>query len=286
MTAPLRLGALVALVMTAFAANSLLNRAAVGPGQIDALTFAAVRTGAGAITLAALVLLGGRRWHQPPAALAIGALSLVTYMVCFSLAYRRLDAGVGALILFGGVQLTMFAGGVIGGERPRPARVAGALLALAGLAWMVWPHGGARIDPDFAGLMALAALGWGIYSLNGRRTTDALAATAGNFVAAAPICVLAVLVLGHPDIAPSATGIGLAVVSGAVTSGLGYALWYAVLPRLEASLAALAQLTVPVIAMAGGMALLDERVGPATLMAAALVLAGVALGSLAGRRKG
>ncbi len=286
MTAPLRLGALVALVMTAFAANSLLNRAAVGPGHIDALTFAAVRTVAGAVTLAALALIAGRLRRPPAAALAIGALSLVTYMVCFSLAYRRLDAGVGALILFGGVQITMFAGGILGGERPRPARVAGALLALAGLAWMVLPRGTGDTDAGYAGLMALAAVGWGIYSLNGRRATDALAATAANFVAAAPICVLAALMLPHPDIAPSAAGIALAVVSGAITSGLGYALWYAVLPRLEASLAALAQLTVPVIAMAGGAALLGERIGPATLMAAALVLAGVALGSFAGRRKG
>ncbi len=285
MTDWLRLTFLVAIVMTAFAANSLLNRAAVGAGEIGALPFAVVRTLAGAIALVALV--GLRRRAALPRArfLSVGALSLATYMIGFSLAYLRLDAGAGALILFGGVQLTMFAGALIGGERPPALRWGGAALALSGLAWMVWPSGGAALDAGFAGLMGIAALGWGVYSLNGRQSADPLAATAANFVLAAPICAVAVLFAPTgPDMTEaSVTGLALAVVSGAVTSGLGYALWYAVLPRLEASVAALAQLTVPVIALSGGVLVLGEQVDPVTVAAAALVLGGVALGTIARR---
>lgn len=287
MTSPIRLFAAVALVMTAFAANSILNRAAVGTGGIGPLDFAAIRTASGAIALAALVFASNGSWRMSARRLIVGALSLLVYMLGFSLAYLRLDAGAGALILFGGVQITMFAGALAGGERPRPARWAGAALALTGLALMVWPAAGARVDPLSAGLMALAAAGWGVYSLNGRHVADPLAATAANFLLAAPLCVAAALFATGAEGLGAATGRGivLAVISGVVTSGLGYALWYSVLPRLAASTAALAQLTVPVIAFAGGVAILGETPQLATVFAAVLVLGGVAFGTMAGSRQ-
>jgi drug/metabolite transporter (DMT)-like permease len=275
---------LVALVMVAFAANSLLNRAAVGQGEIGATAFAAVRTLAGAVTLAALMLLRRRGGLPSGRVVAVGALSLATYMIGFSVAYLRLDAGIGALILFGGVQLTMFAGGLAGGERPAPRRWIGSGVALGGLVWMFWPTHGVQIDPAAALAMGAAALGWGVYSLNGRRTTDPLGATAANFVLAAPLCLIAVVLLPSPTSA-TAHGILLAVISGAVTSGLGYALWYTLLPRLTATAASLTQPSVPVIVLLGGALLLGEAVAPATMLAAALVLGGVAFGSLPGRQR-
>jgi drug/metabolite transporter (DMT)-like permease len=282
-TAALRLGALVFVVMLAFAANSVLNRAAVGGGEVGALTFALIRNVAGAVMLVLLLAIRGQAHFPAPGVTAVGALSLATYMIGFSVAYLRLDAGIGALILFGGVQLTMFAGGLIGGEGPGARRWAGSAMALAGLAWMVWPTHGVAVDPTAALAMATAALGWGVYSLNGRRTTDPLAATAANFALAVPLCAVA-LRLAAENVPATPFGILLAIFSGAITSGLGYALWYTVLPRLTATAASLTQPSVPVIVLLGGAVVLGEAVAPATMLAAVLVLGGVALGSLPGRR--
>ena len=284
MTPALRLGALVAAVMTAFAANSLLNRAAVGAGEIGALDFAALRTVAGAVALAILVRLRGRPVAPDPRSLATGSLSLATYMIGFSFAYLALDAGVGALILFGGVQLTMFAAGLAGGERPPVRRWWGSAAALAGLVWMVWPTHGVAVEPWAALSMGAAALGWAVYSLNGRRTGDPLAATAVNFAVAAPICAFATLML--PDSTEmTVSGVLLAVISGAMTSGLGYALWYTLLPRLTATAASLTQPAVPAIVLLGGALLLGEPVAAATVLAAALVLGGVLTGSVPVRQR-
>lgn len=279
----MRLALLTALVMTAFAANSLLNRAALTGEGTDALTIAAIRLASGAAALSALVLATRGANAFRAAAGVIGPLSLLAYMLGFSLAYRTLDAGLGALILFGTVQLTMFGGGLIAGERPPPARWTGAALALAGLGWMVWPSGPVQVPPGAAALMAAAGVGWGVYSLHGRRAADPLSATAMNFLLATPAAAALLLL---PGAAPRAdpSGVALALAAGVLTSGLGYALWYAVLPRLLPSAAALAQLTVPVIALAGGALILAEPVAPATALAAALVLGGVAIGLLFGTR--
>jgi drug/metabolite transporter (DMT)-like permease len=277
----MRLGLLTALVMTAFAANSVLNRLALAEGNIGPAGFAVVRLAAGAAMLAALVLArGGRLPVRAPGRL-LGAGSLALYMLGFSFAYVTLDAGLGALILFGGVQITMFAGAALAGEPIPPRRRAGAALAFAGLVWLLWPGGAAAPDPVGAALMVAAALGWGLYSLAGRRVTDPLAATAANFAVALPVAVLALLVAADMGGA-TAKGIAAAVTSGALTSGLGYALWYAVLPQLGASRAAVAQLTVPVIALAGGAAVLGEAPGLRLILAGGVVLGGVWL-SLARR---
>jgi drug/metabolite transporter (DMT)-like permease len=277
----MRLLSLTALVMLAFAANSVLNRMAVGAGEIGAVDFALIRLVAGAVVLAVLVALRGRRAGLGGAT-ATGVAGLLVYLFGFSLAYGQLDAGTGALILFGVVQVTMFAGALRAGEAVPPRRWAGAGLALGGLAVLVAPVGADAVGGGWAGVAAMAAAGagWGLYSLAGRGARDALAATAGNFVLAVVPGVGIALVIGVDLAGASMRGIGLAVVSGAVTSGLGYALWYAVLPALGAGRAAVAQLTVPLIAAAGGAALLGEAVGWRFAVAAGLVLGGVLWASL------
>ena len=277
----MRLFALSAVVMVAFAANSLLNRAAVGGGLIDALPFALIRVIAGALVLGPLA----RAW--PGRANLLPALWLTLYLVGFSLAYVALDAGIGALILFAGVQITMLAGAVIGGERPPARRFIGAGVALTGLAALLLPGTGAVPAMTPALLMAVAALGWGLYSLAGRGAASPLRATAANFLLAAPMVAAAAVPFGWGTFDPGGMqgrGVVLAVISGAITSGLGYALWYAVLPQLGAARAAVAQLTVPVIALTAGAALLGERLSTGALIAAAVVLTGVALATLPPRR--
>lgn len=272
----MRLFLLTALTMLAFAANSVLNRWAVGPGHIGAVEFAVIRLVAGAVTLVLLVLWqrGGLAWPGRKGRVA-GVAGLSAYLIGFSLAYRGLDAGTGALVLFGTVQVTMFAGALLSGEAVPARRWAGAGLALGGLAIIAAPATAGMLP---LALMAGAGLGWGVYSLAGRGAVDPLAATAWNFLLSVPLVVPFGLLAGVA--APDAVGVALAVVSGAVTSGLGYALWYAVLPRLGAARAAVAQLTVPVIAALGGAVLLAEVPDLRFWLAAALVLGGVALASL------
>lgn len=276
-----RLIVLTTLTMVAFAANSLLNRAALVGGDTGPAAFAALRLISGAICLSALVAMRGglpRLWGRQR---AIGAGSLALYVLGFSFAYVALDAGVGALILFGMVQLTMFGGALAGGDRPHPARWIGSCLALIGLAGLVWPGAAAAPPLLAAALMAAAGLGWGIYSLAGRGATDPLKETAANFLCASPLALL--LWLAFPD-GLTAEGAVLAVVSGALTSGLGYALWYSLLPRLEATVAALTQLTVPVTAVAGGALFLAEPLTLRVALTSAVILGGVAYGILGQRR--
>lgn len=278
----MRLFLLTALTMCAFAANSVLNRLALQGHWIGPLDFAAIRLGSGAAALWLLALGAGRQVRFAGRRRLLGGAALLTYMLGFSLAYLALSAGVGALILFGGVQITMFAGALMAAEPVPPRRWAGAGLALGGLGWLLWPAaggGGTALGPALA--MGCAAVGWGIYSLSGRREGDALAATAANFVLAAPVAVGVALIAGFGGRVPfSLPGIGLALLSGMVTSGLGYALWYAILPKLGAARAAAAQLSVPVIAAFGGMTVLGETMSPRFVLAAMLVLGGVGLATL------
>ncbi|SNS17725.1 DMT family transporter [Antarctobacter heliothermus] len=278
----MRLPILIALTMVAFAANSVLNRAALAAGGIDAVSFGSIRLWSGAVVLVLLgLLLRGRVVLGGPGRVA-GVLGLVLYIYGFSVAYVALDAGLGALILFGTVQVTMFGGSLIGGERPPLLRWMGAAMAFGGLIWLLWPGGGLELSLVHGAAMVLAGVGWGIYSLAGRRADDPLLATGANFVLAAPIGFLLGLALPvSPEaVAPEVSGIVLAVISGAVTSGLGYALWYHVLPQVTGSIAAVAQLTVPVIAMAGGMIFLGEAVTADFMVASMVVLGGVALSVL------
>ena len=282
----MRLFLLTALTMIAFAANSVLNRMALAGGGIDAMSFGTIRLIAGAVMLGALslALRGGVRLGGKGRIAGVAALLL--YIYGFSTAYTVLDAGLGALILFGVVQITMFAGGLIAREAVPPRRALGAALAFAGLGWLLWPGAGPQVSVAHGLMMAAAGLGWGIYSLAGRRSTDALQGTAANFLLAAPAGLALGLALPSEGVRLGAEGIALAVLSGAVTSGLGYALWYRILPDLPSSSAAVAQLTVPVIAMLGGVLLLGETLGLPLIGASLVVLGGVALSvvPLRGRR--
>jgi drug/metabolite transporter (DMT)-like permease len=271
----MRLLLLTALVMLAFAGNSLLNRLALaGADGTGPAAFALVRLASGAAVLLAIVILRSRKADWAALVRPLGAGALALYVLGFSFAYVTLQAGVGALILFGGVQITMFAGALLQGERIAPRRWLGAGIAFAGLVVLLWPQGAAVPDGKGAALMAAAAVGWGVYSLLGRGASDPTGATAVNFALALPLGVIVFVM--QPD-GLGARGAVLAVVSGALTSGAGYALWYAVLPRLAPSAAAVAQLTVPVIAAAGGLLLLGELPGARFILASALVLGGVGL---------
>ncbi|MFD1159182.1 DMT family transporter [Roseovarius aestuarii] len=274
----MRLFLLTSLTMIAFAANSVLNRMALAGGGIDAVSFGLIRllSGAAVLALLCMVLRGGLRLGG--AGRIAGVIALLVYLYGFSTAYRGLDAGLGALILFGVVQITMFTWGLVQAE-PMPARRwFGAALAFSGLAWLLWPGGSTSVSLVHGLLMALAGVGWGVYSLAGKLSRDALQGTAANFILAAPIGALVGYVL--PAVEPTVLttqGVVLAIVCGAVTSGMGYALWYSVLPSLASSVAAVAQLTVPVIAMAGGMIFLGEVLTLQFALASLLVLGGVAL---------
>jgi len=271
----MQLALLTALAMLAFAANSLLNRAGVEHGGIGPMEFALVRVAGGALVLAALVAMRGGRLPLWQRGRVLGAVSLTAYMIGFSGAYLALDAGLGALILFGVVQVSMFAWASWRGAVPKGRQLAGAALAFGGLAWLLWPGGAAPVDAPSAALMVIAGVGWAAYTLSGRTSPDPLGATAANFLLCLPLTGLAVLAFGAGNWA--LPGVLLAMISGGLTSGLGYALWYAVLPRIEAGTAAVVQLSVPVIALATGALLLGESLGPRLLLAGAIVLAGIAL---------
>lgn len=272
----MRLVLLILLTLVAFAANSILNRLAVGAGLADPGSFAVIRVAAGALMLVLLVRWKGGSLPLGSGRRIAGAGSLAVYMVGFSVGYLTLDAGIGALILFGVVQIAMFAISAWRGAAPTARQIAGAAVALVGLTVVLWPAGDWRVDPLGAFCMFAAGTGWAIYTLEGRGETDALAGTAANFVWCLPLTALAPLIDGVPQ-GVEAKGIALAVVSGAVTSGLGYALWYSVLPRITAVTAALLMVAVPLLAVAGGIALLGESLTPRFALGTVLVLGGIVL---------
>ena len=273
MNSALRIPLLTTLAMLAFAGNSLLCRLALRDTGIDAASFTAIRLGSGALILAAILMLRGKRptagGSWPMAAM------LFAYAVCFSFAYRDLTAATGALLLFGAVQLTMMGYGLWTGERIGGLRLVGLLLALGGLVWLLLP--GLAAPPWLEAMLMLAAgASWGVYSLLGKGAGDPTAATGGNFLRTLPFAaalMLATATAGTVD----HTGAFYAVLSGAVTSGLGYVLWYAVLPMLRATSAATVQLCVPAIAALGGAMLLAEPVTVRLLVASVAVLGGIAL---------
>jgi drug/metabolite transporter (DMT)-like permease len=267
------LALLTSLALIAFAANSLICRAALGGGAIDAGSFTALRLLSGAV-----VLLAVRRASRRPTAAGRGLVQpamLFLYAAAFSFAYRSLDVGTGALLLFGAVQATMILAGLRSGERFGLAEAAGLLVALTGLVWLVAP-GVTAPSPRGAALMGAAGVAWGLYSLRGRGSQDPVGDTARNFAIAAAAGLLFVPGSLSGGLV-TARGAALAVLSGAVTSGLGYVLWFAALPRLSAIRAAILQLPVPAITAAGGVLFLGERVSARLVLAAMLILGGVGL---------
>jgi drug/metabolite transporter (DMT)-like permease len=271
-----RIVALTAITMVAFAANSLLCRAALRGGAIDAPMFTAIRLVSGAIVLVAITQA---RRDAPPVRSAgswRAAASLAIYAIAFSLAYLRLAASTGALILFGAAQLTMIGGGLVRGERPTVRQWIGFAVAATGLVMLNLPSLEAP-PPAGAALMFAAGVTWGLYSLFGRAATRPLAANAGNFVRAVPMCALFVAFALATSMHVTAYGAALAIASGAITSGLGYCIWYAVLPSLGATRAAIVQLSVPVIAALGGIALLHEPLHRHVVVGGSVILGGLAL---------
>ena len=268
--------ALTTATMIAFAANSLLCRAALHGGTIDALSFTAIRFLSGALVLIAITQARRSpddtgRHGSWGAAIALGG-----YAITFSLAYLRLGAGAGALLLFGSVQFTMIAGGLVRGERPSLRQWFGLVVAGVGMVVINLPS----LDPPPPGdaaLMIAAGVGWGLYSLGGRGAKRPIRATAGNFVRCLPFTLAYGAIAVAATAQVTARGAALAVVSGVVTSGLGYCVWYAVLPSLGAARGAIVQLSVPVIAAVGAIVLLDEPLRRDVAIGGAIILGGLAL---------
>ena len=264
--------------LVAFAANSVLCRVALGETAIDAASFSTIRLMSGAAALLVLSwlvrargapLLGGD-WGS--------ATILFLYAVPFSFAYVSLSTGTGALILFAAVQCTMLAVALRSGERPGALEWVGFSAAVVGLVYLVSP-GVAAPTPLGAGLMALAGVAWGTYSLRGRGVTTPVAATAGNFVRTVPFAlVLSLVMLRQAELSPR--GVFLAVGSGAVTSGVGYVVWYTALRGLSVTRAAMVQLTVPVVAAVGGVVVLAETVSLRLVVASVVILSGVGLAAV------
>lgn len=267
--------ALTLLALLAFASNSLLTRLALGSHQIDAATFTAIRLGAGAVVLALVVRAQAGTWKPLSGRSAKGPIALFAYAVPFSFAYLRIGAAVGALVLFGVVQITMIGYGIVRGERPTALAWVGLGLATAGLAALTVPSV-ARPDAWGLLLMTIAGVSWAVYSLVGKTSPDPVAANARSFLWSSPVAILVAFVM-HTSVAASGRGIVLAVVSGAVTSGLGYTVWYRALRRLSVTQAAVAQLSVPVIAALGAAAVLEERLSARLVLSGAAVLCGVGL---------
>jgi drug/metabolite transporter (DMT)-like permease len=275
--------------LTGFAANSLLCRAALGSGAIDAWSFTAVRLGAGAAALGLLQRLMAGRAGRGGASVSAdrastgsftSALALYAYAGAFSLAYLRLPTGVGALVLFACVQATMLGWSIARGARPTASEWIGLCVAGAGLVLLALP-GATKPDALGLALMAVAGIAWGVYSLRGRGIRSPLAATSGNFARSLPMALIALFaasLLGSLRAQPR--GVGLALASGALASGLGYSLWYLALPGLSATRAALVQLLVPVFAAAGGILLLGENLSPRIGLSGGLILGGVGVAVL------
>ena len=280
-----RIFVLTLLAMMAFAGNSLLCRLALKYTTIDAASFTTVRLVSASVVLC--LLAGGVRGSWKGGGNWPSAFALFAYAAGFSFAYMSLPAATGALLLFGAVQATMIGYGMWAGERMQPLQIAGLVFALCGLVALVLP-GLASPPPGSALLMLGAGVAWGVYSLRGRASPSGkggtggagagspITVTAGNFVRTVPLTLgLSLLMAGSVSL--DGPGVWYGVMSGALTSGIGYAIWYRVLPALKAASAATVQLSVPVIAAAGGVILIGEPVSLRLVLASIAILAGIAL---------
>ena len=270
---PTRVFILTLLAMIAFASNSLLCRLALKHTTIDAASFTFVRIFSGAVALWLIMKMRGATWKK--AGNWSSALALFIYAAAFSFAYNTLSAGTGALLLFGAVQATMILWGLRKGESLHARQLIGLAVAVTGLVLLLFPGLSA---PPFRGsiLMLSAGIAWGIYSLRGKEEKNPVGATAGNFLRAVPFAA-AVSIILLPSARLDSLGIGYAVLSGAITSGLGYVIWYTALPGLKATSAATVQLSVPVLTAIGGILLLGEPITLRFLLASVAVVGGIAL---------
>jgi drug/metabolite transporter (DMT)-like permease len=273
-----RIATATIFALLAFAANSILCRMALRVATIDPLTFTSIRIVSGAITLALVLLFRSRKVHMGGS--WISALELIGYAATFSVAYMALTAGTGALLLFGAVQVVMIAAGYRAGERINRAVAVGWLAAVGGIIALTLPSvSSPPLSASF--LMLLAGIAWGLYSLRGRRSSEPIAETAGNFVRAVPIALILNALMFTKAFCTS-RGVLLAVLSGALASGLGYAAWYTALPRMRSMTAANLQLCVPVIAALFGAVLFKEAITTRLIVASIFVLGGVFIATRAG----
>lgn len=271
----MRLALLTFLALLAFAGNSLLCRVALAHTTIDAASFTTVRLVSGALVLWLLARLHYAKTAAVGQGNWLSALALFAYAAGFSFAYTELDTGMGALILFGAVQATMIGYGIWRGERLALWQWLGLGLALLGLAVLLWP-GDAGTSLPAALLMLAAGMAWGLYSLRGKGAGHPLQVTAGNFVLAVPMALLLSLVF-FANARFDVIGLSYALLSGILTSGVGYAIWYSVLPQLTASSAATLQLSVPLLAAVAGILLLQEPVTVRLVLAALAICCGITL---------
>jgi drug/metabolite transporter (DMT)-like permease len=272
-----------AFALVCFAFNSILCRLALKSDEIDAASFTTVRIVSGAATLFLIFWFFGKKDAESAKGNWLSAFFLFAYAVCFSFAYVNLTIATGALILFGSVQATMIFAAIASGERPKILEWIGLLGALGGLIYLVFP-GLSAPSPAHSALMVLAGVAWGIYTLRGRKSTNPLADTTGNFLRAAPLAIASALPF-LANIHSSQKGIVFAILSGAIASGLGYSVWYAALRFHTATRAAILQLSVPLLTAVGGVIFLSEEIAPRLIVAALLILGGIALAIFAKKKK-
>lgn len=280
---------LASIALIAFAGNSVLCRLALESGAIDPASFTTARLISGAAFLYLLVSLGGVARVQAHSERStavkggwLGAFSLFVYAASFSFAYLSLDTGVGALVLFGSVQVTMVASNAIKGTRLSPLEVSGLILACAGLVYLVYPE---LSTPSLKGfmMMTVAGIAWGVYTLHGQGSTKPLRDTSSNFIKSVPLTLILLAVFANST-ELNWHGVSLAIASGVLTSGIGYAIWYATLPRLNSSQAGVLQLLVPVIAALGGVIFSNELLSVRLIVAGCLTLGGIFLVLLAKKK--
>ena len=274
---------ITAFTLIAFAANSLLCRMALGGHLIDPVSFTTIRLVSGALALILIIRLSGQS-NQPQQKGSWGSgLALFAYAAAFSLAYLSLSTGMGALILFGSVQVTMISVALKSGEKLGPVQWVGLAAAISGFIYLVMP-GISAPDPLGALLMCIAGIAWGVYSIRGKGVSTPVVMTAGNFARSAPMAIIA-SAIAFSSVHLDLFGVLLALISGVITSGLGYVLWYKALRSLTTAQASAVQLMVPVIAAFGGVAFLSEQVSLRLIFGSALILGGVALAIIKVRQK-
>ena len=265
---------LTALALTAFAANSVLCRLALGDRTIDASSFTVVRLLSGAIVLFLIIKIKNKSGMLTKGSWS-ASLMLFLYAITFSFAYITLDTGTGALILFGSVQITMILLSILSGSRLHITECLGVVISFLGFLYLVLPGVTTPSLPGFI-LMTVAGIAWGIYTLKGRGSTSPVIDTAYNFLRTIPfVSILAVLTFNQMSY--SSTGILLAILSGAIASGIGYAIWYSALRGLSTAQAAVVQLLVPVIAALGGVIFVSEAITLRLTLSAILILGGILL---------
>ena len=266
--------AMLVMALTAFAANSVFCRLALEEESIDAASFTFIRLLSGAVALAIICLMAKKTW-KPSLPQPVPTLALFSYMICFSFAYIKLSAGTGALLLFGFVQMTMMGVAIAQGKKMSGIAWFGLICAMLGLVYLVSP-GISAPEPLFAILMAIAGIAWGIYSLSGAKITDATSSTASNFFYATLLAGLLSLFVFESAYF-TIEGVLLALASGIFASGMGYAVWYRVLPLIPVTSAASLQLSVPALAAFGGIIFIGEPITSRLIVSVLLIIGGIAV---------